>query len=79
MRSGDISQMLDRLPKITAADLKPGDAIVISGVATGTDSSRLQASTVIAGVEPILQSAPQRQSGQSLGGDWGLGEMSAPQ
>jgi len=76
--SGDISQMLEHVPKISLADLKQGDAVVISGVALGADNSRLLASSVIAGVEPILQSAPQRQ-GQSLGGDWGLGEMAVPQ
>lgn len=81
MRSprGDMSQMLERLPKITAADLKPGDAVVVSGVATGSGNSQLIATHVIAGVEPILQSAPARQRGQALGGDWGLGEMTAPQ
>ncbi len=77
MRSGDISQMLERIPKIAVTDLKPGDALVISGVALGADNSKLLATSLIAGVEPILQSAPQRQS--SLGGDWGMGEMSVPQ
>ncbi len=77
MRSGDISQMLERLPKIAVTELKPGDALVVSGVATGADNSKLVATTLIAGVEPILQSAPQRQN--SMGSDWGLGEMSVPQ
>ena len=76
---GDMSQMLERAPKITVADLKAGDALVISGVATGADNSRILASTIIAGVEPILQAAPTRQGRQDLGGDWGLGEMAAPQ
>ena len=77
MRSGDISQMLDRLPKVALTDLKPGDALVISGVVLGTDNSKLLATNLIAGVEPILQSAPQRQS--NMASDWGFGEMSAPQ
>jgi hypothetical protein len=76
--NGDMSQLLERAPKITVADLKPGDALVISGVATGGDNSRILASTIIAGVEPILQAAPTRQGRQDLGGDWGLGEMAAP-
>ncbi len=67
--NGDLSQMLDRLPKISAADLKPGDAVVVSGSPTGADKSRLLATNVIAGVEPIFQSASPRQA-QSLG-DWG--------
>jgi hypothetical protein len=77
--NGDISQMLERAPKIALSDLKQGDAVVVSGAATGADNTHLLASAVIAGVEPILQSAPQRQGGQSLGGDWGLGEIAAPQ
>jgi hypothetical protein len=76
--NGDMSQMLERAPKITVAELKAGDALVISGVATSADNSHIVASTIIAGVEPILQAAPTRQGRQDLGGDWGLGEMAAP-
>lgn len=75
---GDIPQMIERLPAIGISDLKPGDALVISGVATG-NGSRLLATSIIAGVEPILQSAPARSGGQAMGGDWGLGEMTIPQ
>lgn len=67
--NGDLSQMLDRLPKISAQDLKPGDAVVVSGSPTGNDNSHLLATNVIAGVEPIFQSASPRQA-QSLG-NWG--------
>jgi hypothetical protein len=78
-RNGDISQMIERLPKIDISDLKTGDAVVVSGAAVSGVNSQLIATQVIAGVEPILQSAPARQSGQALGGDWGLGEMQVPQ
>jgi hypothetical protein len=77
--NGDISQLIERVPKVNVTDLKPGDAVVIAGVATGTDSSRLAATNVIAGVEPILQSAPRRQGAEVLGGDWGLGDIAVPQ
>ena len=77
--NGDISALLERAPKISLSDLKQGDAVVISGVATGTGNTQMLATSVIAGVEPILESAPQRQGGQNLGGDWGLGEISPPQ
>lgn len=81
---GDISQMIARLPAIPVTDLKPGDAVVVSGVAEGSDNSHLVANTVVAGVEPIFQAAPQQRGGGrggsgSVGGDWGLGEMSIPQ
>ncbi len=69
-RGGDLSHMLERIPEIAAADLKPGDAIVIWGMA-GQNSGSVDAQTVLAGVEPILQSSPPRQ-GQSLSADWGL-------
>jgi hypothetical protein len=69
--------MLDRIPKIAISDLKQGDAVLITGAAVTPDNSRLVATNVIAGVEPIFQSAPPRQ-GQSLG-DWGIGgDMAAP-
>ncbi len=79
--NGDISQMIENLPKIAITDLKPGDAVVVSGAAATENSPQLTATQVIAGVEPILQSAPARQGGEALGGDWGLGssEMEAPQ
>jgi hypothetical protein len=66
--NGDLSQMLERLPKISATELKPGDAVVVSGSPSGSDKTHLLGLTVIAGVEPIFQSAPSRA--QSLG-DWG--------
>src|SRR5579884_817201 len=66
--NGDLSQMLDSLPKISATDLKKGDAVVISGMPVNNDKSHLMATNIIAGVEPIFQSAS-RQS-QTLG-DWG--------
>jgi hypothetical protein len=71
--------MLERVPKISVSDLKPGDAIVISGIALAPENTRLLATSIIAGVEPILQSAPSRQSTQNLGGDWGLGDIAVPQ
>ena len=69
MASGDLSQMLDRLPKITTSDLKNGDAVVVSGSPAAAAKATLLATSVIAGVEPIFQSASGRQA-QSLG-DWG--------
>lgn len=83
MRGGsppDIAQIIQRLPPLNVSELNRGDAVVVSGVAVGGgEDSRLLATSVIAGVEPILQSAPARSGGQAMGGDWGLGEMSVPQ
>jgi hypothetical protein len=72
--------LIERLPKISTADLKTGDAVVVTGAAEGANNGRFIATHVIAGVEPLLQTAPSRQrGGEALGGDWGLGEMAAPQ
>ena len=67
--NGDLSQVLERVPKMAVTDLKAGDAVVVSGASSPADKSILLASNVIAGVEPIFQSASPRQM-QSLG-DWG--------
>jgi hypothetical protein len=74
VRNGDLSHLLERAPQIGISELKPGDALVISG-AQDKDKTHIIASTVIAGVEPIFQSASPRQ-GQSLG-DWSL-DMAVP-
>lgn len=67
--SGDLGQMLERIPAISLSELKPGDALVVSGSPSAENKSTLLASNVLAGVEPIFQSASPRQA-QSLG-DWG--------
>jgi hypothetical protein len=78
-RNGDISQLIERLPKINVADLKPGDAVVVSGIATNDNNGQLDATNIIAGVEPILQSTPAGRGGEALGGDWGLSQIEVPQ
>jgi hypothetical protein len=67
--NGDLSQVLERVPKIAVADLKSGDAVIVSGAPSPTNKTVVLALNVIAGVEPIFQSASPRQM-QSLN-DWG--------
>ena len=62
MRSGgafDFQRLLSRLPsaKLADLDLKKGDAVVILAT-EGTPSSASTAITLLSGVEPILQAAP---------------------
>jgi hypothetical protein len=71
MRNGDMSQMIERLPKISISELKTGDAVVVSG-GTGADKTHLTATNIIAGVEPLFVSAPPR-AGQNAGSSWNLG------
>ena len=67
--NGDLSQMVERLPKISISELKAGDAVIISG--GGSDKSSLTAINIIAGVEPLFASAPAR-AGQNAAGAWNL-------
>jgi Cu/Ag efflux protein CusF len=79
MRGGAASlpQMIERLPQITLADLKAGDALVISAVA-GKDASEVTAITAIAGVEAII-TAPSKGGGSAVGGNWNFGDIGMPQ
>ena len=75
-RGGDLQQMLDSSPAVTLAELKNGDAIVVSSTVGATDG-RITAITMLAGVEPIL-TKPGTQE-MSLG-SWNLdgGGIGAP-
>lgn len=73
---GDMAQMLERLPAFNLAELKVGDALIISSTA-GIGASRVSAIMVLAGVEPILTAAP-RSAGQINLGSWSL-DMNMPQ
>lgn len=69
-RGGDIGQMLDRLPSIQLAELKPKDAIMVS-TTMGSDPSKVSAVMLLAGVEPILTAAP--TATRDIMGGWNLG------
>ena len=79
MRGGaaNLPKMIESLPQITLADLKPGDALVISAVA-GNDASEVTAITAVAGVEAIL-TAPSKGGGSAVGGNWNFGDIGLPQ
>ncbi len=76
MRSGgafDFQQLLSRLPsaKLADLDLKKGDAVVILAT-EGTPSGGSTAITLLSGVEPILQAAPNAAQAMMLA-PWSLG------
>ncbi len=50
---GDFQDMLERMPALTLAEIKPGDVIAVSST-VGTDPSRLTAITLVTGVDAIL-------------------------
>jgi hypothetical protein len=55
--NGDLQQLLERSPQLSLADLKKGDALIISS-SKGADGSSLTAFSLVAGVEPFLAAAP---------------------
>lgn len=73
MRSGgapDFQQMLSRMPATTLNDLHKGDAVLV--VATQGSDSGATAITLLSGVEPILQAAPNGSQAMMLT-PWSLG------
>ena len=69
-RGGDVGQMLDRLPAIQIANLKPKDVVMIS-TTVGTDPAKVTAVMLLAGVEPVLTAAP--TATRDILGGWNLG------
>jgi len=71
---GDIKQMLDRLPGMALAEMKKGDAIMVS-TTEGSDPAHSTAIMLLAGVEPLLTASPSAtrdiMSGWNLGGGGG--------
>ncbi|MES2392024.1 MAG: DUF5666 domain-containing protein [Acidobacteriota bacterium] len=55
----DLSQMLSRLPTETLAGLKTSDAVMIVANTPNETTHQSMAITLLAGVEPILQAAPE--------------------
>lgn len=62
-RGGNVDEMLDRFPDITAADLKPGDMIAFSS-SKNANVDRIKAIKLLAGVEPFLRMAQATTGGQ---------------
>jgi hypothetical protein len=70
---GDMmQQMLERLPPLTLAELKPGTMIVVSST-VGTDPTRVTAIQLVSGVEPLIAMMSRRPGGAAGGGMGGLG------
>jgi len=65
-----LESFLERLPLLKPEELKAGDAILVSST-RGRDPARLAAITLLAGVEPLFESAP-RQGRQAWLESWNL-------
>jgi hypothetical protein len=74
----DPARAVEMAPVITLADLKKGDALMISS-SSAADASSVTAITLVAGVEPLLTAAPSARNQQDPGsGSWGF-DMPIPQ
>lgn len=67
---GDLQQILERMPSLSLAELKKGDAVIVSSSKNAGDSG-VTAFAFVAGVEPFLAAAP-RSAGQVNLGSWNL-------
>ncbi len=67
----DFQQMLSRMPAVTLADLHKGDAVLIV-TTQGSGNGGGTAITLLSGVEPILQAAPNGSQAMMLA-PWSLG------
>jgi hypothetical protein len=66
----DLQQVLERSPQLSLAELKKGDAVIVSS-SKAADGAPLTAFSFVAGVEPFLAAAP-RSAGQVDLGSWNL-------
>ncbi len=78
----DISQMLERMPATTIAEMKPGETIIVAGT-KGANADRVTAITLLAGADRFVamrraMAARPDASGrqQGPGGNWNLDGMS---
>ena len=65
----DVGQVLESLPAMPLADLKAGDAIMVT-TTMGSDPSRVTATMLLAGVEPLLTASP--NSTRDIMSGWNL-------
>ena len=69
--------MLARLPGVTLAELKVGDAVMVVASEAEPGSNKVTAVTMLAGVEPILAATPSGTPTMTLS-PWSVGG-SAPE
>jgi len=67
-----IQQMLERLPPVTLAELKPGQMVIISST-VGADPTRVTAIQLVANIEPLVAMMSRRPGAGGAGGLGGLG------
>lgn len=68
--TGELQSAIEALPPLTVAELKPGDAVIVT-CTRSEDASRVTAITLLAGVESLLKAAARSGRGLDLG-SWNL-------
>jgi hypothetical protein len=72
----DPQQMLERLPPVTLAELKPGQMIVVSST-VGADPTRVTAIQLVSNIEPLIAMMSRRPGGMPGGMPGGGGAAAA--
>ncbi|HLL15975.1 MAG TPA: hypothetical protein VK388_12970 [Pyrinomonadaceae bacterium] len=68
----DPQEMLERMPRTTLGELKPGDMIVVSST-SGADPARLTAIALVAGIDAVINAMPAGAARPNVGGGQDLG------
>jgi hypothetical protein len=68
----DPQDMLERMPQLTLAELKPGDMIVVSST-SGADPARLTAIALISGMDAVINALAARPATPNIAGGQDLG------
>jgi len=68
----DAQDLLERMPQLNLAELKPGEMIVVSST-VGADPTRLTAMALVAGIDAIINAMPARSAGPNVAGGQNLG------
>ena len=78
--SGDLQQMINRMPAATLADFQKGDAVMVVATESGANGVS-NVITLLGGVEPILEASP-KGSASTILSPWSLssggGEAATP-
>jgi len=67
-----MQQMLERLPPVTLAELKPGTMIVVSST-VGADPTRVTAIQLVSNIEPLVAMMQRRPGAGGAGAGAGAG------
>ena len=67
-----MQQMLERLPPVTLAELKPGQMVIVSST-VGADPTRVTAIQLVSNIEPLVAMMSRRPGGGGGLGPGGFG------